>query len=94
VQRSQVALMQQSFPDVKVVMVGEHEAMTPFDYWAALWSLPAALGITLANLPAPSRFLQLVRKTWPAGANGWPQSRPKVKRGQAPRLTRPFVVSR
>ena len=57
VKRSQVALMQQSFPDVKVITVGEHEAMT-FDCWAALWSLPAALGITLANLPAPSRFLQ------------------------------------
>jgi hypothetical protein len=56
-QRSQVALMQQSFPDVKVITVGQHEAMT-FDCWAALWSLPAALGITLANLPAPSRFLQ------------------------------------
>ena len=57
VQRSQVALMQQSFPDVKVIAVGEHEAMS-FDCWAALWSLPAALAITLANLPAPSRFLQ------------------------------------
>jgi len=57
VQRSQVALMQQSFPDVKVITVGEHEAMS-FDCWAALWSLPAALAITLANLPAPSRFLQ------------------------------------
>ncbi len=57
VKRSQVALMQQSFPEVKVITVGEHEAMT-FDCWAALWSLPAALGITLANLPAPPRFLQ------------------------------------
>lgn len=57
VQRSQVALMQQSFPEVEVVAVGEHEAMT-FDWWAALWSLPAALGVTLVNLPAPVRFLQ------------------------------------
>ncbi len=57
VQRSQVALMQQSFPDVNVIAVGEHESMQ-FDYWAALWSLVPALGITLENLPAPKRFLQ------------------------------------
>ncbi len=57
VQRSQVALMQQSFPDVRVVAVNEHETMQ-FDRWAALWSLPSALGITLGNLPAPRRFLQ------------------------------------
>lgn len=57
VARSQVALMQQSFSEVRVIAVGEHEAMT-FDYWAALWSLPSALGITLENLPAPKRFLQ------------------------------------
>ncbi len=57
VARSQVALMQQSFPDVHVIAVGEHEAMT-FDCWAALWSLPSALGITLENLPAPRRFLR------------------------------------
>jgi tetratricopeptide (TPR) repeat protein len=57
VPRSQVALMQQSFPDVRVLALGEHEAVS-FDCWAALWSLPAALGITLANLPAPERFLR------------------------------------
>ena len=57
VPRSQVALMQQSFPDVRVIALGEHEAMQ-FDFWAALWSLPSALGITLANLPAPARFLR------------------------------------
>ena len=57
VQRSQVALMQKSFPDVNVIVVGEHETLA-FDYWAALWSLPSALGITLANLPAPARFLE------------------------------------
>ena len=57
VPRSQVALMQQSFPDVRVIALGEHEAM-PFDCWAALWSLPSALGITLENLPAPERFLR------------------------------------
>jgi tetratricopeptide (TPR) repeat protein len=57
VPRSQVALMQQSFPDLRVVALGEHEALT-FDYWAALWSLPSALGITLENLPAPERFLR------------------------------------
>jgi tetratricopeptide (TPR) repeat protein len=56
VARSQVALMQQSFPDVRVIALGAHESMT-FDYWAALWSLPSALGITLENLPAPTRFL-------------------------------------
>ncbi len=57
VQKSQVALMQQSFPDVRVIAIGEHESMQ-FDYWAALWSLVPALGITLENLPAPKRFLQ------------------------------------
>ncbi len=57
VQRSQVALIQQSFPNVEVIAIGEHEAMA-FDYWAALWSLPPALGITLANLPAPTRFFE------------------------------------
>ena len=57
VQRSQVALMQQSFPDVKVIAIGEHEALA-LDYWAALWSLPPALEITLANLPAPTRFFE------------------------------------
>jgi tetratricopeptide (TPR) repeat protein len=57
VQKSQVALMQQSFPDVRVIAIGEHESMQ-FDYWAALWSLAPALGITLENLPAPKRFLQ------------------------------------
>ena len=57
VPRSQVALMQQSFADAAVVAVGEHESLM-FDCWAALWSLPAALQITLANLPAPARFLQ------------------------------------
>ena len=57
VPKSQVALMQQSFPEVRVISLGEHEAMR-FDCWAALWSLPAALGITLENLPAPERFLQ------------------------------------
>lgn len=57
VQRSQVALMQQSFSDVRVVAVGEHEALT-FDYWTPLWSLTSSLGITLENLPAPERFLQ------------------------------------
>jgi Glycosyltransferase family 9 (heptosyltransferase) len=49
--------MQQSFPDVKVIAIGDHETM-PFNYWAALWSLVPALGITLDNLPAPKRFLQ------------------------------------
>lgn len=57
VQRSQVALMRQSFPDAKVVAVREHETLA-FDYWAALWSLPSALGITLASLPAPNRFFE------------------------------------
>ncbi len=57
VQRSQVLLMQQSFPEVSVVAVGEHETLA-CDYWAALWSLPSALGITFENLPAPERFLQ------------------------------------
>ena len=57
VPRSQVALMQQSFTDVLVIAIGEHETM-PFDYWAALWSLPSALGITLENLPAPERYLR------------------------------------
>ena len=57
VQRSQVLLMQLSFPDIRVVAVGEHESKT-FDYWAALWSLPPAMGVTLENLPAPKRFLQ------------------------------------
>jgi len=56
-QASQIALMRQSFPDVKVIAVGEHETMA-FDFWAALWSLPSALGITLANLPAPARFFE------------------------------------
>ena len=56
VQRSQVALMRQSFPAVEVIAVGEHEARR-FDRWVALWSLPAALGITLDHLPAPTRFL-------------------------------------
>jgi tetratricopeptide (TPR) repeat protein len=57
VQKSQVALMQQSFPDVRVIAIGGHETMQ-FEYWAALWSLVPALGITLENLPAPRRFLQ------------------------------------
>ncbi|MEQ1594550.1 MAG: DUF5672 family protein [Casimicrobium sp.] len=57
VQRSQVLLMQLSFPDIRVISVSEHESKT-FDYWAALWSLPPALGVTLENLPAPKRFLQ------------------------------------
>jgi tetratricopeptide (TPR) repeat protein len=57
VPRSQVALMQQSFVDVRVIALGEHDAMH-LDCWAALWSLPSALGITLENLPAPERFLQ------------------------------------
>jgi len=56
VQRSQIALMQHSFPDAQIVAIGDHESMA-FDYWAALWSLPAALGVTLQNLPAPKRFL-------------------------------------
>ena len=56
VPRSQVALMQQSFPGVHVIALGEHEAMQ-FDYWAALWSLPSALGVTFENLPAPERYL-------------------------------------
>ena len=49
VQRSQVLLMQLSFPDIRVVAVGAHESTT-FDYWAALWSLPPAMGITIENL--------------------------------------------
>jgi tetratricopeptide (TPR) repeat protein len=57
VPRSQVALMQQSFPDVRVVAIGEHESMR-FDYWSPLWSVTSALGITLNHLPAPKRFLQ------------------------------------
>jgi tetratricopeptide (TPR) repeat protein len=57
VQASQVALMQQSFPDARVIAIGEHETMQ-FDYWAALWSLVPALGTTLENLPAPKRFLR------------------------------------
>ncbi len=57
VQRSQVALMQQSFPEVTVVALGDHESMR-FDYWAALWSLVPALGVTFERLPAPARFLQ------------------------------------
>ena len=56
VPRSQVALMQQSFPEVRVIALGEHEAMR-FDCWTALWSLPSALGITFENLPAPERYL-------------------------------------
>ena len=66
VPRSQVALMQQSFADVQVIAIGEHEALQ-FDCWAALWSLPSALGITLENLPAPERYLQTLERdvaTW------------------------------
>ena len=59
VPRSQVALMQQSFADVQVIALGEHEPLQ-FDWWAALWSLPSALGIALENLPAPERFLRTV----------------------------------
>jgi tetratricopeptide (TPR) repeat protein len=55
--RSQVALMQQSFPEVRVVAVGEHEANS-YDYWTPLWSVTSALSITLENLPAPKRFLR------------------------------------
>ena len=69
VQRSQVALMQQSFTDarvVAVVAVGEHESLA-FDYWASLWSLPPALGITLTNLPAPTRFFD----TQAADVSAW-----------------------
>ncbi|MGL5002183.1 MAG: hypothetical protein ACRDAM_04525, partial [Casimicrobium sp.] len=54
---SQVTLMRQSFPDVNVIAIGEHEAMS-FDYWSPLWSVTSALGITLENLPTPKRFLQ------------------------------------
>ncbi len=57
VQRSQVALMRQSFPNVTVIPVGAHESLR-FDYWAALWSLPPAFGTTLANLPALVRFFE------------------------------------
>ena len=57
VAQSQVALMRQSFPEAHVIAIGDHEAIS-FDYWAALWSLPSALGITLQNVPAPKRFLQ------------------------------------
>ncbi len=57
VQKSQLELMRQSFPDVTLVIIGEHEALQ-FDYWVALWSLAPALGITMENLPAPRRFLQ------------------------------------
>jgi tetratricopeptide (TPR) repeat protein len=57
VQKSQLALMRQSFPDVNIVVIGEHEALR-FDYWVALWSLAPALGVTLENLPAPKRFLR------------------------------------
>lgn len=56
VQRSQAALMQQSFPQARVLPVGDHEALT-FDYWTPLWSLTSALNITLENLPTPERFL-------------------------------------
>jgi tetratricopeptide (TPR) repeat protein len=55
--RSQVALMQQSFPGVRVIAVGEHEALQ-FDYWTPLWSVTSSLGITLESLPTPKRFLQ------------------------------------
>jgi tetratricopeptide (TPR) repeat protein len=55
--RSQAALMQLSFPEVRVVAVGEHEAK-PFDYWTPLWSVTSALGITFENLPTPMRFLR------------------------------------
>lgn len=54
---SQVALMQQSFPEARVIAVGDHEG-DRFDYWTPLWSLTSALGITLENLPTPKRFLQ------------------------------------
>lgn len=57
VPKSQVALMRQSFPDVQVMAIGEHEAIS-FDCWAALWSLPSTLGVTLESLPAPKRFLR------------------------------------
>jgi tetratricopeptide (TPR) repeat protein len=56
VQRSQVVLMQQSFPRARVLSVGEHEALS-FDFWTPLWSLTSALDITLENLPTPERFL-------------------------------------
>jgi tetratricopeptide (TPR) repeat protein len=59
--RSQVALMQLSFPDVRVIAVGEHEAQQ-FDYWTPLWSVTSALGITLENLPTPTRFLRTREK--------------------------------
>jgi Tfp pilus assembly protein PilF len=55
--RSQVVLMQQSFPDVKVIEVGAHEAIA-FDFWTPLWSVTSSLNVTLENLPAPKRFLQ------------------------------------
>ena len=78
VQRSQVALLQQSFPDVRVIAVGEHESLM-VDYWAALWSLPPALGIALANLPAPARFLQ----TQASEVSAWQRRLDEVATGRS-----------
>jgi hypothetical protein len=89
VPRSQVALMQQSFPQVRVIALGEHEAMQ-FDCWAALWSLPSALSITLENLPAPDRFLRTSESdvpTWRTRLNQLPVRGERVEpHGRRPRI--------
>lgn len=88
VPRSQVALLQQSFADVRVIALGEHETLR-FDYWAALWSLPSALGITLENLPAPARFLRTRESdvaAWEARF-GSPRFAPSPLAGDATRVS-------
>ena len=90
VPRSQVALMQQSFPDVRVIALGTHEAMQ-FDCWAALWSLPAALGVTLNNLPEPERFLRTLESdvaAWEARFDSQ-QSAPSPREPLATRMSPP-----
>ncbi len=92
VPKSQVALMQQSFTDVQVIAIGAHEAMQ-FDCWAALWSLPSALGITLENLPAPERYLQTRESdvaTWEARFDSL-RSAPSPPEPQATSMSPPLT---
>ncbi len=44
------------FPEIDVLRE-ERSPVPPFDVHASLWSLPAILGITLVNLPAPKAYL-------------------------------------
>ncbi|MDA8360973.1 MAG: glycosyl transferase family 8 [Gammaproteobacteria bacterium] len=93
VNQAAFSLIQRSYPDFTVTLRGQ--LPPPFDYHCELMSLPAALGLELADLPGETAYLRAAPERierWRARLHDLP--RPLVALAWAGRPTHPNDASR